>query len=40
MLVEFRGVKKIQKWGEPYYAIALGRIVKIKRWKGSALLPA
>lgn len=34
MLVEFRGVKKIQKWGEPYYAIALGRILKIKRWKG------
>lgn len=34
MLVEFRGVKKIRKWGEPYYAIALGRIMKIKRWKG------
>lgn len=33
MLVEFRGVKKIRKWGEPYYAIALGRILKIKRWK-------
>ena len=34
MLVEFRGVKKIRKWGEPYYAIALGRILRIKRWKG------
>ena len=34
MLVEFRDVKKIRKWGEPYYAIALGRILKIKRWNG------
>lgn len=34
MLVEFRGVNKIRKWGEPYYAINLGRIVKIRRWKG------
>jgi|GEM_PF-5171484 len=34
MLVEFRGVKKIQKWGEPLYAISLGGILKIKRWKG------
>ena len=34
MLVEFRSVKKIRKWGEPHYAIDLGRIVKIKRWKG------
>jgi hypothetical protein len=32
MLVEFRGVKKIRKWGKPYYAIALGGILKIKRW--------
>jgi hypothetical protein len=34
MLVEFRGVKKIRKWGEPYYAISLGRMLKIKRLKG------
>jgi hypothetical protein len=34
MLVEFRGVKKIHKWGEPFYAISLGRILKIKCWKG------
>jgi hypothetical protein len=34
MLIEFRGVEKIQKWGKPYYAISLGRIMKIKRWKG------
>jgi hypothetical protein len=34
MLVEFRGVKKIHKWGAPCYAIALGRILKIKRWRG------
>lgn len=34
MLVEFRGVKRVRKWGRPHYAISLGRIVKIKRWKG------
>jgi hypothetical protein len=34
MLVEFRGIKIIRKWGKPHYAIALGRIMKIKRWKG------
>ena len=33
MLVGFRGVKKIRKWGKPHYAIALGRILKTKRWK-------
>jgi len=33
MDVEFLGVKKIHKWGEPYYAIQLGSILKIKRWK-------
>lgn len=33
MLVEFLGVKRIRKWGEPFYAISLGRILKIKRWK-------
>lgn len=34
MLVEFRGVKKIRQRGQPFYAISLGRILKIKRWKG------
>lgn len=33
MLVEFRSVKKIHKWGEPHYAINLGRILEIKRWR-------
>ena len=33
MQVEFCGVKKIHKWGGPYYAIQLGRIVNVKRWK-------
>jgi hypothetical protein len=32
MLVEFLGVRRIRKWGEPYYAIRLGRILKIKHW--------
>jgi hypothetical protein len=34
MLVEFRGVKNIRKWGQPHYAISLGRVLKIQRWKG------
>ena len=34
MLIEFRGVKKIRKWGGPYYAIQLGRILALRRWKG------
>lgn len=33
MLVEFRGVRRIRKWGKPQYAIRLGRILKIKRWR-------
>ncbi|MDB6151882.1 MAG: hypothetical protein JWL90_335 [Chthoniobacteraceae bacterium] len=33
MLVEFLGVRRIQKWGEPYYAIRLGRVLNIKGWK-------
>lgn len=32
MQVEFLGIRKIKKWGEPQYAIRLGRILKIKRW--------
>jgi hypothetical protein len=31
--VEFLGVRRIQKWGKPVYAIRLGRILKIKRWR-------
>jgi hypothetical protein len=33
MLVEFGGVRRIQKRGDPYYAIRLGRILSIKRWQ-------
>lgn len=33
MQVEFRGVRRIRKWGKPQYAIRLGRILKIKRWR-------
>jgi hypothetical protein len=33
MLVEFRGLRRIRKWGKPQYAIRLGRVLKIKRWK-------
>jgi hypothetical protein len=33
MLVEFRGVRRIRKANKPYYAIQLGRILKIKRWR-------
>lgn len=33
MQVEFLGVRRIRKWGKPYYAIRLGRILKIKQWK-------
>lgn len=34
MHVEFLGVRCIRKSGQPYYAIRLGRILKIKRWRG------
>ena len=33
MQVEFLGIRRIRKWGKPHYAIRLGRILKIKRWK-------
>ena len=33
MLVEWRVVRRIRKWGKPQYAIRLGRILKIKRWR-------
>jgi hypothetical protein len=33
MLVEFRGVRRYGKGRNAYYAIRLGKILKIKRWK-------
>jgi hypothetical protein len=33
MQVEFLGVHRIRKWGRAKYAIRLGRILKIKRWR-------
>ncbi len=33
MRVEFPGIRKIKKWGKPQYAVRLGRILKIKRWR-------
>ena len=33
MLVEFLGVRRIKKDGKNVYAIRLGKILKIKRWK-------
>ena len=32
MLVEFRGLRRYGKGHTAYYAISLGRILKIKRW--------
>jgi hypothetical protein len=32
--VEFLGVRKVKKWGKNQYAIRLGKILKIKRWRG------
>ena len=37
MQVEFRGVRKVKKSGVNYYAIQLGRILKIKRLKNRAI---
>jgi hypothetical protein len=34
MQVQFLGIRKVKKWGRLYYAIRLGHILKIKRWKG------
>jgi hypothetical protein len=34
MLVEFRGLRHYGKGRNAYYAIRLGRILKIKRWRG------
>ncbi len=33
MLVEFRGLRRYGKGRNAYYAIRLGRILKIQRWK-------
>jgi hypothetical protein len=33
MVVEFRGLRRLGKGQSSYYAIRLGRILKIKRWK-------
>ena len=33
MQVEFLGIRRIRKWGKPHYAIRLGCILKLKRWK-------
>ena len=33
MQVEFRGVHRVKKWGKHYYAIRLGRSLKIRRWR-------
>jgi hypothetical protein len=33
MVVEFRGLRRLGKGQSAYYAIRLGRILKIKRWK-------
>ena len=33
MLVEFRGLRRYGKGRKAYYAIQLGRILKIKRWR-------
>lgn len=33
MLVEFGGVRRYGKGRDAYYAIRLGRILKIKRWR-------
>lgn len=33
MLVEFRGIRRYGKGRSAYYALRLGRILKIKRWR-------
>jgi ASC-1-like (ASCH) protein len=34
MLVEFRGLRRYGRGRDAYYAIRLGRILRIKRWPG------
>jgi hypothetical protein len=31
--IGFCGVKKVRKWGGPVYAIQLGELISVKRWK-------
>ena len=33
MQVEFLDIRKLKKWRRQFYAIQLGRILKIKRWR-------
>lgn len=33
MLVEYRGLRRIKRLGRNCYAIRLGRILKVKRWR-------
>lgn len=33
MLVEFRGLRRYGKGANAYYAIRLGHVLKLKRWK-------
>jgi hypothetical protein len=39
LLVKFRGLRRYGKGRNAYYAIQLGRILKIKRWKGNDCNP-
>jgi ASC-1-like (ASCH) protein len=34
MLVEFRGLRRYGRGRDAYYAIRLGRILRISRWRG------
>jgi hypothetical protein len=34
MLVEFRGLRRYGRGRNAYYAIRLGRVLEIKRWRG------
>ena len=36
MIVEFRGVRKIGAGRKTKYAIRLGRVLELKRWKGGS----
>ena len=36
MVVKFLGVRKIRKWGKPHFAIRLGKILTLKRWRSGS----
>jgi ASC-1-like (ASCH) protein len=40
MLVQFRGLRRYGKGRNAYYAIRLGGILKIKRWRGGTVVMA